>query len=219
MGLLLLSPFVFLILLYLFSPEVCMLKTINPKTSSFMEIRKSEAEKEKKKLTIQYEWIPLNQIPLTLRHAVISAEDDRFFEHRGFDWQEIQNALQKKKKKVRGASTISQQLVKNLYLSPERSLLRKIREFVITFKMEHCLSKERILECYLNIIELGPGIFGVKAASRYYFSKPVSHLNRDEILRLTAVIPQPLRITPFSNSRYMRWRIRWISDRLKAKGL
>jgi monofunctional biosynthetic peptidoglycan transglycosylase len=221
LGALGLTPFLILVILYLFSPGVCVLKKQNPDTTSFMELRKAEALKMGRKLPLRHEWVLLSRIPHLLQQAVVSAEDDRFFEHHGFDWQEIRKALSKKKeqKKLRGASTISQQLVKNLYLSPERSLLRKVREFIITFKLERCLSKKRILECYLNLIELGPGIFGVQAASRSFFSKPVSDLNREEILRLVSVIPQPLRVSPHSNGKYLRWRIRWIDDRLRRRGL
>jgi len=185
-----------------------------------MEIRRSEAAKKNKAFHLNYSWVSLEKIPVLLTQAVLVSEDDRFYEHHGFDWQELRNAIlsKKKHKPLRGASTISQQLVKNLYLSPERSIFRKLNEVILTVKLERCLSKKRILECYLNIIELGNGLFGVEAASRFYFSKSVSDLSLQESLQLVSVIPKPLKESPRSHSQYIKWRMKWIADRLQKKG-
>ncbi len=205
---------------FIFTPNPCRLKENNPASSSFMKLRKSEAQRQGKKFILRHQWISLREIPPILIEAVLSSEDDRFFNHKGFDWQELRRAFfdKKKDKTMRGASTISQQLIKNLYLSPERSLIRKFNEFILTIKLEQCLSKKRILECYLNIIELGNGIFGVQAASRHFFSKNVTDLTPGEMLRLVSVIPKPLRASPRSESQYTRWRVKWLADRLQRKG-
>ncbi len=206
---------------FIFSPNICALKDKNPDYTAFMKIRKMEADSLHKKFFLRHDWTPLNRIPNILVEAVLSAEDDRFFEHHGFDWQELRQAFlgKSRRKTIRGASTISQQLVKNLYLSPKRSILRKMKEFILTIKLEFCLSKRRILECYLNVIELGNGIFGVEAASRHFFSKSVSDLSCTEMIRLAAVIPKPLKVSPLSDSKYIHWRMNWIGHRLKRKGV
>ena len=115
---------------------------------------------------------------------------------------------------VRGASTITQQLAKNIYLTTDKSIIRKIKEFLITRRLEKQLSKNRIFDLYLNVIEFGPGIFGVQAASRHYFGKDVSRLNLEEMVRLTAVIPKPLNETPIRNSSWVKWKAGWILDTL-----
>ena len=210
-----------LTLAFLFAENVCLIAQQNPKMTSFMKIRQEEARKHNRPFRLQHSWLPLKHIPHILVQGVICSEDDRFFDHAGFDWKEIRQALKSQKRSgayPRGASTISQQLIKNLYLTPQRSLIRKARELILTLKLEHCVSKKRILECYLNLIEFGDGIFGVEAASWHFFSKPVSALSLFEILRLISVIPKPLRVTPLSNSQYTKWRIRWIAERLMRKG-
>jgi monofunctional biosynthetic peptidoglycan transglycosylase len=152
---------------------------------------------------------------------VIVAEDGTFYEHAGVDWYEIEESIEKNLEKgrtARGASTISQQLSKNLYLSTSKTPLRKLKELVITLRIERMLSKRRILELYLNIIEWGPGIFGVEAASRKYFNKPAAELSRDEAIRMASVIPSPLRHQPNTLSRYVVRRSEIIERRMSTRG-
>ncbi len=198
-------------------PSISRLRNENPRTSSMIEYRISEAVgagKEPKKVMI---WTPIEQISPNLQRAVLAGEDSRFFEHHGFDWDAIQGAWddavkqgEKEAKEEgdydpddwippmpsfkRGASTISQQLAKNLFLSEDRNFMRKGREAVYTYFLERELSKKRILELYLNVIEWGDGIYGAEAASRYYFRKSASDLTKDDAAFLSAMIPSPLNV-------------------------
>ncbi len=203
---------------FLSLPDVSDLKTKNPKTTALMEQRKSEARQAGKKLAIRQRWVDWKTIPGLLKDTVRISEDAGFYHHNGIDWQEFKEAIKKKYhtgKPLRGASTITQQLAKNLFLSTGRSYYRKVREFFIAKKLERHLSKDRIFCLYLNVIEFGPGIFGVEAASEYYFNKPVDRLSLSEILRLVAVIPKPLRVTPRSStSGYLKWRFNFLLDKL-----
>jgi len=145
-------------------------------------------------------WTPLSRIPSALQWAVIAAEDDTFYQHNGFNFSAMRDALRvniKRRKPVRGGSTITQQLAKNLYLSREKSLSRKFKEAVITCKLERHLSKNRILELYVNVIEWGPGVYGVGAASWHYFRKPSADLNFFESVLLAAIIPSPTLYNPY----------------------
>ena len=156
-------------LLYLLAvPNVTKLKKENPKKTAFMEYREMAAKEKGKTYRIYQSWVPFSKISPYLVKAVLIAEDDKFWKHEGFEYEAIQKAIGKdlKAKKFKfGGSTITQQLARNLYLSPEKSLIRKIYEAVITWRMEQALSKKRILELYLNVVEWGDGIFGVEAAS------------------------------------------------------
>jgi monofunctional biosynthetic peptidoglycan transglycosylase len=198
-------------------PNFAKLKTENPQSSSLIEYRLSEAKadgQEPKKFMI---WQPMEQISPNLQKAVLAGEDGRFFEHHGFDWDAINSAWEEARNQgekdakaegdydpndwippmpnfKRGASTISQQLAKNLYLSEERSFLRKGREAVYTYFLERNLPKRRILEIYLNVIEWGDGIYGAEAASRTYFKKSASALTANEAAYLAAMIPSPLNV-------------------------
>ncbi len=198
-------------------PDVEPLVDTNPKTTALMEQRKKEAENDGKAYKIRQNWVPFNQIPNLFKRTVRISEDANFYFHEGIDLEELEESIKENWEKgefARGASTISQQLAKNLYLSTDKSLWRKIKEFFITRELESTLSKNRIFHLYLNIIEYGRGIFGVDAASRYYFGKTVSDLNEEEIIRLTAVIPKPLSERPDQNSKWILWRCRWITDKL-----
>lgn len=148
-------------------------------------------------------YIRLNQIPKILRDAVITLEDARFYEHHGFDWIQIQKVIETAddQKRIRGASTISQQLAKNLYLSTERTLKRKFLEALITLKLEHTLTKDRILELYLNSIDWGRGLLGISDATAYYFKKSPAGLNLKEAVFLAAIIPNPSRFGRFTEDR------------------
>ncbi len=198
-------------------PNIAALKTENPTTGSLIEYRISEAKsngEEPKKYMI---WQNIEQISPNLQKAVLAGEDARFFEHHGFDWDSINKAWEEAQKEgekqakadgdydendwippmpsfKRGASTISQQLAKNLFLSEERSFFRKGREAIDTYFLEKDLSKKRILELYLNIIEWGDGIYGAEAASRFYFKKSASALTAQEAAYLSAMIPSPLNV-------------------------
>ena len=198
-------------------PSISKLRTENPVTSSMIEYRLSEAQKEGKEPRKYMIWQPIEQISPNLQRAVLAGEDSRFFEHHGFDWDAINKAWEEAQKEgekeakeegdydpndwippmpsfKRGASTISQQLAKNLYLSEDRNFLRKGREAVYTYFLERDLNKKRILEIYLNIIEWGDGVYGAEAASRVYFNKSASQLSPQEAAYLSAMIPSPLNV-------------------------
>lgn len=176
--------------------QTALLIVHNPHNTAWMRLRARQAQAAGKPFTVRQAWMPLKNIPLTLRKAVVAAEDEKFYQHRGFDWDALKQAytLNEKRETIkRGGSTITQQLAKNLYLSPDRSYVRKAREAVITATMELLLSKERILELYLNCIEFGPGIFGVEEGARFHFGVSVKRLSLEQSCRLAAIIPSPLR--------------------------
>jgi monofunctional biosynthetic peptidoglycan transglycosylase len=207
--------------IYLSLPSVSHLKNQNPKTTALIDQRLREAQRAGKVLKIRQIWIGFEGIPALLKESVRVAEDARFFDHEGIDYEEISEAIQKNLNQgryARGASTITQQLAKNLYLSTERSLIRKIKEFFLALRLEEELSKNRIFHLYLNVIEFGPGIFGVEAAARHYFGKSVGQLSLEEIVRLTAVIPKPLSENPTRNSSWMKWKAGWILTTLRKTG-
>ena len=162
-------------------------------------------------------WINIENVNPDLLKAIISMEDGSFFKHKGIDWKELNTALKVNKRRgrsVRGGSTLSMQLAKNLYLTTEKSILRKAKEFLITFRMEKELSKKTILQNYINAVEWGDGIFGIKSASEIYFNKEPDKLLINECARLAAVIPSPLVHKPNSNSGYVLRRSSIISARL-----
>ena len=203
---------------YLGLPDVSGLKTQNPRTTALMLQRYREAKEADEPFRIQQHWIDFEAIPKLLRETVRISEDAAFYQHKGIDFDELIEAIKKNWRKgeyARGASTITQQLAKNLYLSTNKNILRKIKEFLIARRLENNLSKDRIFSIYLNVIEWGPGIFGVEAASQHYFHKSVGQLNLEEIVRLVAVIPQPLKTNPTENSDWLKWKARWILDALR----
>lgn len=208
--------------LYFSFPNISALKKHNPQKTSFMEYREAEWKKHGKKYRVQQIWVPFSRISPYLIKAVLIAEDDKFWSHEGFDYNAIQKAVEKdiKARKFKfGGSTISQQLAKNLYLSPSKNPLRKIAEAVITWRMEKVLSKKRILELYLNVAEWGEGIFGIETASRHYYGKSASDLTPDEAARLASVLPNPRRFSPIGNSRYVDNRSRIIYDIMVKRGI
>jgi len=203
---------------YLGLPDVSGLKSNNPRSTALMVQRYREAKKTDATFRIQQQWIDFEAIPKLLRETVRISEDAAFYQHKGIDFVELKEALKKNWQKgeyARGASTITQQLAKNLYLSTDKNFLRKIKEFLIARRLENNLSKDRIFAIYLNVIEWGPGLFGVEAAAQHYFHKSVGQLNLEEIIRLVAVIPQPLKINPTENSDWLKWKARWILDALR----
>jgi monofunctional biosynthetic peptidoglycan transglycosylase len=206
----------------LLMPDVSKLQRENPAKTSFMKYREKEGEEEGKKYRISQVWIPLSRISPYIIRAVLIAEDDKFWKHEGFDYEAIQKAMEKdiKAKKFKlGGSTVSQQLAKNLYLSPAKNPFRKIAEAVITWRMEKVLSKKRILELYLNVIEWGEGLFGVEAASRQYFGKSAADLSAEEAARLAAVLPNPRKYDPAGNQRYVVNRSNLIYSIMVKRGI
>lgn len=207
---------------YFFSPEVSALKRSNPRKTAFMEYREAQWREAGRKKSIRQHWVPLAQISPYAVKAVIIAEDDKFWRHEGFDFQAMQKALEKDIKKKRfkaGGSTISQQLSKNLYLSPSKNPVRKLKEAILTWRLEQNLSKKRIIELYLNIAEWGDGIFGIELASRYYFGKPASALTALESAKLAAVLPNPLRYNPLGDSKYVVARSEKIYQIMVKRGI
>jgi monofunctional biosynthetic peptidoglycan transglycosylase len=210
--------------LYLFLvPDVSRLKKKNPKKTFFMQYCEKEWKQKGKKYRIQQRWVPLSQISPYLIKAVLISEDDKFWSHEGFDYESMQKAIEKdiKAKKFKlGGSTISQQLAKNIYLTPAKSPIRKIREAIITWKLERVLTKKRILELYLNVVEWGDGgIFGIEAASRHYYGKFASELNPEEASRLAAVLPNPRKYNPTGDSRYVTHRANLIYSIMVRRGI
>ncbi len=206
------------IYVYFSLPDVSGLETRNPKTTALINQRIREAQRSYKPYRIQHSWVSFDTIPQMFKDIIRISEDAGFYQHRGIDFTELKEAIKKNWEKggyVRGGSTITQQLAKNLYLSTEKSVFRKINEYFIARHLEVNLSKHRIFNLYLNIIELGPGIFGVQAASRYYFNKNVSELNLEEMVRLAAIIPRPLKIDPRGEHQWLKWKARWIIDTLQ----
>ncbi|MEW6125821.1 MAG: monofunctional biosynthetic peptidoglycan transglycosylase [Acidobacteriota bacterium] len=170
-------------------------KSTNPQITAMMQQRASEAESDGREPKREQTWVPYEKISSNLVRAVLAGEDQKFFDHDGFDWEELQKAVEKdweEKKFNRGGSTISQQLSKNLFLSTSKNPLRKLHEALITAEMEQILSKRRILEIYLNVIEWGDGIYGAEAAARHYFNNSAASLNVDQAAYLSAMIPGPL---------------------------
>lgn len=168
----------------------------DPSSTSFMRIRLDELQQKRADAELRHEWVPYERISIHLKRAVVAAEDDRFVEHDGFDWIGIQRAIERNQRKgraVAGGSTISQQLAKNLFLSPSRSYFRKGQEAIITVMIEAAWSKRRILEVYLNVVEWGDGIFGCEAAAQHYFGISASRLGPAEGARLAVMLPNPRR--------------------------
>ncbi|HLA49858.1 MAG TPA: monofunctional biosynthetic peptidoglycan transglycosylase [Thermodesulfovibrionia bacterium] len=210
------------IVYYFIFPDVSKLKKENPKKTSFMEYREEEQQKKGKRIEIKQTWIPFSRISPYLVKAVLIAEDDKFWKHEGFDFEAIEKAVEKdiKQKKFKfGGSTISQQLAKNLYLSPSKNPIRKIKEAILTWRIEKTLSKKRILELYLNVAEWGEGIFGIGAASFHYYGKPASDLSPEEAARLASVLPNPRKYNPTGTSRYVANRSKIIYNIMVKRGI
>ncbi|HTW49568.1 MAG TPA: monofunctional biosynthetic peptidoglycan transglycosylase [Acidobacteriaceae bacterium] len=177
---------------------------IDPPTTAVHIERRFQAWIDHKPYHERYTFIPLRQISPNLQHAVIAAEDARFYQHHGFDWHAMELAADNDMEggRIRGGSTITQQLVKNLFFGTERSLLRKGAEATLVPVAEFVLGKQRILELYLNVVEWGPGIYGADAASRYYYRTPPRNLDPDEAARLAVILPSPRRRRPERMDRY-----------------
>ena len=207
--------------LFLTLPNVSDLKKVNPERTAWMAMRAAQAEKQGKEFSLRYSWVPFENIPQILKDTVRIAEDAGFYWHNGIDFEELKEAVKKnlqEKKFIRGGSTITQQLAKNLFLSPRKSLIRKFMEYLIARKLEKNLSKDRIFELYLNVIELGHGVFGIQAASHYYFGCTVEELSLERIVRLVAILPRPLSTDPREDSPWLKWRCRWLLHKLQLYG-
>ena len=188
-------------------PDVRELAKTNPRSTAFIDARTAEARGRGRKDTPRQQWVSLSRISPHLKRAVIVAEDARFYSHEGFDWEGIRDAMFDNLEAgefKRGGSTITQQLAKNLYLSPRKSLLRKMREALITRTLEHHLTKARILEVYLNVVEWGHHIYGAEAAARHHFGKSAILLTRDESALLAAILPAPRQYDPLRVTRALR---------------
>ncbi len=189
----------------------------NPAMTAFMESRLSLIRETKPSAKLLFVWVPYRKISDNLKRAVLTSEDDKFVDHDGFDWEGIQKALEKNERRgkvVAGGSTISQQLAKNLFLSGERSFVRKGQEAVITVMMEGVMDKERILEIYLNVVEWGDGVFGAEAAARYYFGTSAAQLSGSQAARLAAMLPRPRYFDKNRNSPYLAGRAESIEKRM-----
>ena len=212
--------FAYLVYIYLTLPDVRVLATSNPSTTAFIELRKREAQEAGRKLIIRQRWVPYTQISSNLRRAVVVTEDGAFFDHEGIDINELRASLEanwEEGRFTRGGSTITQQLAKNLYLSPSRNPIRKLKELLITRRLEVALTKRRILEIYLNVIEWGDGIFGAEAAARTYFGKPASLLTPDEAALLAGAIINPREHSPARPTRRLLRRQQIIVQRMGIK--
>jgi len=185
-----------------------------------MLIRNIEQFQDDKKLVLKHDWVPIEAISKNLQLAVICSEDQNFLAHNGFDMEAIEKAVKhnKKGKRIRGASSISQQTAKNVFLWPQRSWFRKGLEVYFTFLIELFWSKERIMEVYLNSIEMGNGIYGVEAASQFWFKKPAIKLNRNEAAAIAAILPNPLRYKANPASNYIQGRKNWIVRQMNFFG-
>ena len=216
--------FVLFVLLYqvwIFA-HVCWWIKYNPSSSAFMQNRLQIIQETKPDAELKYKWVDYSQISNNLKRAVIASEDAKFNDHEGFDWEGIEKAYEKNLKKgklVAGGSTISQQLAKNLFLSASRTPWRKGEEAIITVMLEKMLSKRRILEIYLNVIEWGNGIFGAEAAARHYFKTSAAQLSAPQAAKLAAMIPNPRFYDLHKSTRYLNRRTATIQARMRLAEL
>ena len=203
--------------LYLTLPDVRVLATTNPDTTAFIEIRRDQAHDAGRSFTLRRRWVPYNRISNHLKRAVVVAEDSAFFEHEGLDYQQIRESIEDSLEDggaIRGASTITQQLAKNLYLSESRNPTRKLKELILTRRLETALSKRRIFEIYLNSIEWGDGIFGCEAAARAYFGKSAADLGPSEAALMAGAIINPRVHSPGKPTRRLLRRQQIILGRM-----
>ncbi|MDB5840362.1 MAG: mtgA [Herminiimonas sp.] len=194
----------------------------NPGSTSFMRQQLSVLREKKPDAALKYTWVPYDRISNNLKRAIIAAEDGNFSGHEGVDWVALQKAFDKNTKKgrvVAGGSTITQQLAKNLFLSGERSYLRKAQEFVITYMLEFWMGKERIFEIYLNVVEWGSGVYGAEAAARHYYGVPAASLSASQAARLAVMLPNPRFYDKNRGSAYLARRTALILRRMGSAEL
>ncbi|MBP9713148.1 MAG: monofunctional biosynthetic peptidoglycan transglycosylase [Sterolibacterium sp.] len=197
-------------------------KFSDPDMTRFMQIRLGEARVKNPQAELRHRWQPYEKISVQLKRAVIASEDDKFIDHEGFDWEGMQKALEKNQKKgkvVAGGSTISQQLAKNLFLSPAKTPLRKVQEAIITLMLETLWDKERILEVYLNSVEWGECVFGAEAAAQRYYRIPAARLSAEQSARLAVMLPAPRRFEKNPYSEYLNRRTQLILSRMPSADL
>lgn len=190
----------------------------NPSSTAFMRGRLELMRDDDAKAKLRHQWVPYQKISVNLKRSVMAAEDSKFMEHRGFDWDGIKVAWARNKREgdiVAGGSTISQQLAKNLFFSGKRTWWRKAQEAVVTVMLEALMSKQRIFEIYLNVIEWGDGVFGAEAAARYHYGGTATGLSAEQAARLAAMVPSPRRYGPGANSAYLRQRTDIIAARAR----
>jgi monofunctional biosynthetic peptidoglycan transglycosylase len=202
-----------------FFAHVLWWRSYQPDASAFMQARLERLREKDPKAKLAHQWVPYERISTQLKRAVVAAEDAKFVDHEGFDWEAISKAIEKNERKgrvVAGASTISQQLAKNLFLSGERSWVRKGQEAAITWMLESALSKRRILELYLNYAEWGEGVFGAEAAARYHFGVGASALSAPQAAFLAAILPSPRRYGRGQVTPYVSGRMETILARMPA---
>jgi len=194
----------------------------NPESTAFMRARLEILQEDNPKARLRQQWVPYNRISNHLKRAVVSAEDAKFMSHSGFDWDGIQKAFEKNMREgeiVAGGSTITQQLAKNLFFSGERTWWRKGQEAVIAVMLETLMSKRRILEIYLNVIEWGEGVFGAEAAARFHYGGSAATLTPEQAARLAAVVPSPRRYGPASDTAYLQRRTQTILARMNGAAI
>jgi monofunctional glycosyltransferase len=194
----------------------------NPETTAFMRARLEILQEDDPRARLRHQWVPYQRISGHLKRAVVAAEDAKFATHMGFDWEGIQKAYEKNLREgeiVAGGSTITQQLAKNLFFSGERAWWRKAQEAVVAVMLETVMSKRRILEIYLNVIEWGDGVFGAEAAARYHYGTTAAALSPEQAARLAAVVPSPRRYGPGSNTAYLQRRTQTILVRMNGAQL
>ncbi|HSW31207.1 MAG TPA: biosynthetic peptidoglycan transglycosylase [Longimicrobiales bacterium] len=244
-----LAPVLFLVSLPVVAlaglPWPWLLRWVDPPATAFMLHREREAARAGEEFTLVQDWVPLEELPDDLVRAVLVSEDDRFREHRGVDWKALAEEVEwsggegfswrssedraalrgaaryywAHRSEIKGRSTLTQQLAKNLYFTPDRSLVRKAGEVVVSVRLERLVGKDRILEIYLNTAELGPGIFGVGAAARAYFDVPAQRLTRFQAASLAATLPHPLTSNPRTRPGRMAWRRDLILGRLAGRSV
>ena len=192
------------------------LRCVNPPFTAVQAERRMESWIHRTPYHKRYVFVPLSRISLDFQHAVIAAEDSRFYQHHGFDWEEVRNAVEEEREdgRLRGASTLTQQLVKNLFLSTSRSFIRKGIEFTLVPMAEYILGKRRILELYLNVVEWGPGVWGAQESAEYHYGIAAARVNREQGARLAATLPSPLRRKPARMTQYSEV----ILDRMRKMG-
>ena len=215
-GLVLFFMMLFIYQLWIFL-HICWWIKFNPSSSAFMEDRLYIIQEETPDAELKHQWVDYSKISNNLKRAVIASEDAKFIDHEGFDWEGIQKAYEKNLKKgkiVAGGSTISQQLAKNLFLSTKRTPWRKGEEALITVMLENMLSKRRILEIYLNVIEWGNGVFGAEAAARHYYKTSAAKLSSGQAAKLAAMIPNPRFYDAHKSTSYLNRRIATIQARM-----
>jgi monofunctional biosynthetic peptidoglycan transglycosylase len=213
---------IFILIQFYYVLCICYWKFFQVQNTSFMQEQTEQLQvKNPDFKELNYRWVDYDQMSVQIKRAVIASEDGKFSEHEGVDWDAIEKALESNNngKKIKGGSTITQQLAKNLFLSGSRSYIRKAQELIITYMLEGLLSKQRILELYLNIAEWGTGIFGIEAASQTYFKIPAKRLNAGQAAKLASMLPNPRYYGSHFSDRKLLRKTRIITKRLKFSQL